>query len=140
MGVKWRWETDARDRRAAGDERQRPPNAKTPPRAAPTQRARGSGTRAEDARQPRFSGGESRRPNKRNGTTIKKLYGATKKNQELSTPLIPFISLSEPRNDDSIVQNSYIITHSLSYTSRLKSIDHNQTITLDQELNHVGHH
>jgi hypothetical protein len=140
MGVKWRWETDARDRRAAGDERQRPPNEKTTPRAAPTQRARGSGTRAEDARQPRFSGGESRRPNNRNGTTIKKLYGATKKNQELSTPLIPFISLSEPRNDDSIVQNSYIITHSLSYINRLKSIYHNQTTTLDQELNRVGHH
>lgn len=94
MGVKWRWETDARDRRAAGDERQRPPNAKTPPRAAPTQRARGSGTRAEDARQPRFSGGESRRPNNRNGTTIKDRDGATKKNQELSQPLIPLISLN----------------------------------------------
>lgn len=129
MGVKWRWETDARDRRAAGDERQRPPNVKTTPRAAPTQKARGSGTRAEDARQPRFSGGESRRPNNRNGTTIKKLYGVTKKNQELSKPLIPFISLSESHNENLHLQSDCITSPNVLDISHTMSIHCNLPIS-----------
>lgn len=140
MNVRGRWETDARDRRAATDERQRPPNEKAPPRASPTQRARGSGTRAEDARQPRFSGGESRRPNKKKGTTIKDRDGATKKNQELSKPLIPFINLSVSRNGDTDYQTHYITMPLLPYIYRIKSIGNNRTMHHHQGLKHVGHH